>query len=126
MLERLTKIEKLLGELVKSSEQKASVVPIKKEEGDPSFIVSLVTFVRYSTIITFFLQYNGINLLRVTAKEATAYGRSLLDLLFTKTEQKQSLLYSSKKSNKPALDREKVDLLMCELYGLTVLRTRHI
>ena len=54
MLEKLTKIEKLLGELVKSNEQKASVVPVKKEEGDPHFIVSLVTFVRYSTIITFF------------------------------------------------------------------------
>ena len=46
------------------------------------------------------------------AKDAVAYGRSLLDILLTKSEQKQLLLYSSKKSIKPALNRDKVDLLI--------------
>ena len=58
---------------MKSGAQNTSVVSVKKGEGDPRFIVSLVTFVPFSTIIT------GINLLRVTTKVATAYGRSLLN-----------------------------------------------
>ena len=46
------------------------------------------------------------------ANNATAYGRMLLDTLFTRQELKDSLLFASKKSEKPALDRAKVELLL--------------
>lgn len=34
------------------------------------------------------MQVNGVNLLRIPSKDAYAYGRTLLDHLFTKQEQK--------------------------------------
>ena len=34
---------------------------------------------------------DGVNLLRVPAKDASAYGRALLDLLFSKQEQMASV-----------------------------------
>ena len=39
------------------------------------------------------------------AHNATAYGQMLLDTPFTRQELKDSLLFASKKSEKPALDR---------------------
>jgi hypothetical protein len=48
----------------------------------------------------------------VYAKNATAYGRKLLDILFSRQELKDSLLFASKKSEKAALERPKVDLLL--------------
>ncbi len=60
------------------------------------------------------LQYNGIQLLSIQGKDAIAYGRAVLDVLFSKEEQKKSLLYASKKSNKPGLNRELVSLLTGE------------
>jgi len=46
-----------------------------------------------------FSQLNGVNLLQLSAKDAYAYGRSLLDALFSKEELAKSLVYKSKKSN---------------------------
>ena len=43
------------------------------------------------------------------AKDAKAYGRALLDLLFTKHEQKASVVLKSKKSSRPALDPARVE-----------------
>ena len=51
---------------------------------------------------------DGINLLRVPAKDVNAYGRALLDLLFTKQEQKSSIVMKSK-SSKPPLDQARVE-----------------
>ena len=48
---------------------------------------------------------DGINLLRIPSRDASAYGRALLDTLFTKAEQKAHVLFKTSKSNKPPLDR---------------------
>lgn len=67
------------------------------------------------------MQYNGTNLLKVIADDPTAYVRHLLDIMFTKDEQKKSLLYKSEKSSKPELDQEKVSLLFGKLVPLVML-----
>ena len=54
-------------------------------------------------------QVDGVNLLRIPAKDVNAYGRALLDLLFTKQEQKTSIVMKSKKSSKPPLDQSRVE-----------------
>ena len=60
----------------------------------------------------YFVQVNGVNILRLSARDVYAFGLQLLDILFTKEEQSRSLLFSSKKSSKPGLDRERVDRLL--------------
>ncbi len=51
------------------------------------------------------------------AKDATAYGRKILDLMFTKADQRESLVYKvhEHKSQKLVLDKTKVDLLLGKL-----------
>ena len=61
---------------------------------------------------SFFLKVKGINLLKVHAADEFAYGRMLLDTLFTRAELKESLVYKSKLSEKPGLDTKKVELLL--------------
>ena len=56
-------------------------------------------------------QRNGCNLLKLQARDVYAYGRALLDILFTKEEQKHSVVYESKKTTKPGLELERVELL---------------
>ena len=51
------------------------------------------------------MQVNGVNILRLSAKDVYAYGLQLIDVLFTKEEQSRSLLFSSKKSPKPERTR---------------------
>lgn len=63
----------------------------------------------------FFLKVNGINLLNLHATNELAYGKMLLDTLFTRTKLKESLLFASKKSEKPGLDRRKMELLLSKL-----------
>lgn len=58
-----------------------------------------------------YLQWNGINLLKIECKDAYAYGRSVLDILFTKSEQKGSVILATNKTSKPHLDPERVGLL---------------
>lgn len=57
------------------------------------------------------IKVDGVNLLRVPAKDAYAYGRTLLDLLFTKEEQKKSVVLKTKKSTKPPLEQERVETM---------------
>ncbi len=59
-------------------------------------------------------QVDGVNLLRIPARDAYAYGRRLLDVLFTKIEQRASILLTFKKTNKPALDQQRVHKLFGE------------
>ena len=49
------------------------------------------------------------------AKDPYAYGRNLFDVLFTKKEQKEGILFETKKSSKKALDPQRVQILfgMC-------------
>lgn len=64
-------------------------------------------------ILTCFIyQYDRHNLLRVYGRDQYAYGRTLLEIMFTKQELAQRLLFKMKRSNKPALDEDKVDLLL--------------
>lgn len=57
------------------------------------------------------MQVDGVNLLRIPSKDAGAYGRALVDTLFTKAEQKSHVLFKTSKSSKPPLDRVKVGLM---------------
>ncbi len=55
---------------------------------------------------------NGVNILRIPSRDVYAYALSLLDILFSKEELSQSLLFQSKKSKKSALDPERVQKLL--------------
>ena len=55
---------------------------------------------------------NGINVLRLPARDKYAFGLQLLDVLFTKEKLASSLLFKSKKSEKPGLDKARVQQLM--------------
>ena len=61
-------------------------------------------------IFNIIMQISGdVNLLRIPSKDAYAYGRALLDQLFTKHEQKTSIVLKSKKSAKPPLSPKRVE-----------------
>ena len=63
------------------------------------------------TIALFFdSQYSGHNLLKVQAKDEKAYGKALLDVLFSKDEQATGLVVATN-SGRPSLDEDKVHLL---------------
>ena len=55
---------------------------------------------------------NGKNVMRIRATGAYAFGFQLLDMLFSKEELGKSLLFQTKKSNKPALNHAKVERLI--------------
>ena len=63
---------------------------------------------------------DGINLLRVPAKDVNAYGRALLDLLFTKQEQKSSIVMKSKKNSKPPLDQARVEKMFGKIIRINI------
>ena len=63
---------------------------------------------------------NGINLLRLQARDVYAYGLQLLDALFTKEELSGSLLFKSKKSSKPPLEHDRVEKLLGKCVQLIV------
>ena len=50
-----------------------------------------------------------MDVLRIPARDAFQYGLSLLDIFFAKEELASSLVYKSKKSEKPGLDHSKVE-----------------
>lgn len=54
----------------------------------------------------------GVNVMRLPSRDAYSFALQLLDILFTKEEQGTSLLFKSKKSEKPGLDRERVEKLL--------------
>lgn len=56
--------------------------------------------------------HNGVNVMRIPAWDAYSYGLQLMDILFTKEELSSSLLFKSKKSEKPGLDQERVAKLL--------------
>ena len=57
-------------------------------------------------------QIGSINLLRLPAPTPYAFALSALDVLFTKEELSTSLLFELKKSDKPGLDHQKVEVLL--------------
>ena len=61
------------------------------------------------------LSYNGkpVNVDRIPASNEYVYGLRLMDILFSKEEMARSLLLESKRNcNKPALDKERVSLML--------------
>ena len=50
--------------------------------------------------------------MRVNARDAYAFALQILDMLFTKDELAVSLLFKSKKSEKPGLDKDRVEKLL--------------
>ena len=62
-------------------------------------------------IILLYKQVDGINLLQMPARDMAAYGRSLLDVLFTKEEQGSCVILKTKKSIKPPLSPRRVQKL---------------
>ena len=57
-----------------------------------------------------------MNLLQLPSKDANAYGRNLLDILFTKSEQARSVVVPIKKSDKPPLSPPRVQILFGKLH----------
>lgn len=55
---------------------------------------------------------NGINVMRIPSQDAYAFGLQLIDILFTKSELASSLLFKSKKSEKPGLDKVRVERML--------------
>ena len=66
------------------------------------------------------MQVDGVNLLRIPARDAYAYGLALMDKLFTREEMATSLLFKSKKSKKPGLESERVEKLLGKYYSMLV------
>ena len=60
------------------------------------------------------MQVNGVNLLRIHSTGPYMYATKLLDTLFTREEQHPCLLFKSSKSEKPELDRVRVEKLLCK------------
>ena len=55
--------------------------------------------------------HNGIDLRRVYGSNPYTYGLNLMDALFDKDKLSKSLLFGSKKSDKPGLDKDRVKML---------------
>lgn len=92
---KLDKIEKMLEKLIKKKDKTiGGGSGTIKEESDEGSIV------------------NGVDVTRIPAKDEYSYGLRLMDILFTKKEMSESLLFSSKKSNKPGLDKGRVSQLL--------------
>lgn len=55
---------------------------------------------------------NGIHIMHLPSRDAYSFGLQLLDIMFTKEELASSLLFKSKKSDKPGLDRARVERML--------------
>lgn len=55
---------------------------------------------------------NGINIMRLPSRDAYSFALQLMDMLFSKEELSSALLFKSKKSAKPGLDKERVEKLL--------------
>ena len=123
VLKRLTTIERLLRRMQKGPGDGSTTcdsVHVVKED-DPRYTVSTYiipwsayihtptsVFVYYANryiLVLFTVQW--YTLLTVVAEDAVAYGRRLLDIMFSKAEQKVSLVHKThaKSSYKAAADR---------------------
>ena len=64
---------------------------------------------------------NGVNVMRLPSRDAYSFALQLMDILFTREELASCLMFKSKKSDKPALDHEKVEKILQyveQKYGL--------
>lgn len=58
------------------------------------------------------IEVNGVNVLQISTRDAYSFGLQLLDMMFSKEELGSSLLFKSKRSPKPGLDKERVGKLL--------------
>ena len=63
-------------------------------------------------VLFLFQQAGSVNLMRLPAATPYAFGLAVVDALFTKQELASSLLFESKKSEKPPLDPKRVETLL--------------
>ena len=63
-------------------------------------------------ILIFCEQVNGVNVMRIPSRDAYSFGLQLLNILFTKEELAVSLLFKSKKSEKPGLEQRRVENML--------------
>lgn len=80
------------------------------------YIVSYSIFIILLLILRIFKQYNETDLSKIPSSDAYSYGRILLDALFTKSEQKNGVLFETSKSKKKPLDINRVNLLLSEYH----------
>ena len=62
--------------------------------------------------LIFCQQVNGVNVMRIPSRDAYSFGLQLLNILFTKEELAVSLLFKSKKSEKPGLEQGRVEKML--------------
>ena len=55
------------------------------------------------------VQVKRVSIHRINARDAYAFALQVLDMMFTKDELSKSLLFRSKKSDKPGLDKDEVE-----------------
>ena len=91
--QRVEKIEKMVEKLSRKMKDNSKPGGSNIKEDDQSVII------------------NGVDVLRIPAKDEYSYGLRLMEVLFTKKEMSESLLFQSKKSDRKALDTEKVSQL---------------
>ena len=72
----------------------------------------LLIQVYYSVASLMYVKVGSINLMRLSVPTPYAFALAACDVLFTKEELATSLLFSSKKSSKPALDPKRVQVLL--------------
>ena len=94
MKKRVEKCEKMLEYIIERLDEgdSSSVMKSGPEEGE--YII------------------NGKNVMKIRVARPYYFGFYLLDMLFTKEELAKSLLYESKKSDKPALDPVRVNKVL--------------
>lgn len=130
----LLKLVKAVKATSDGTAQKDSTTSVKEEtKSSNDFMVSKSSSIIYLTIykthssmvvlylhgylviltLSHNLQHNGINVLRIPARDVYAYGLHLMDTYFSREELGKSLLFESKKSEKPGLDETKV----CKIFG---------
>lgn len=60
-------------------------------------------------------EINGVNISRIPARDVYSFGLQLLEVIFTKKELAESLLFQSKKSSKPGLPVDKVQQYLASI-----------
>ena len=58
---------------------------------------------------------DALTVARISARDPYAYALQAMDILFTKEELASSLLFSSKKSTKPELDKKRVETMLTHI-----------
>ena len=95
LVKRVKKIETMTAKLMDMLQSRGDGGVVKvKEEGEAS------------------TTENGINVMRLPSRDVYSFRLQLMDIMFTKEELASSLLFKSKKSDKPGLDKVRVERML--------------